>query len=312
MEKRKLGASDLEVSVIGFGAWAAGKAGWGDANDRELEGAVRRAHELGVNFFDTAPVYGFGESERLIGRALKPIRDEVVIATKFGLVWNEQGLRNDLTAANARREVEESLRRLGIEAIDLYQVHWPDPTGETPIEETLGTLAELVREGKIKRIGVSNFSASQLEEALLVAPVVALQSPYNLLQRQVERSELPYAAERGVGFIAYSPLAQGLLTGKFGPGTRLPADDVRSQLNPLFQPEAFADALDRVDRLKRIAADYGKTPAQLALAWLLDQPGVTTAIAGAKTAAQAEENAGGAGWRLQSIDAERLGEIFAS
>ncbi|WP_019006935.1 aldo/keto reductase [Cohnella laeviribosi] len=249
MEKRKLGSSGLEVSVIGFGAWAAGKVGWGRVTESELEEAIIRAYEEGVNFFDTAPVYGFGESERLLGRVLKPFRKQVIIATKFGLVWDANGIHNDVSAAGARREVDESLKRLGTDYIDLYQVHWPDPTGKVPIAETIGALKDLVQEGKIRHIGVSNFSVEQLREAQAIAPIVSLQSPYNLLQRKAER-------------------------------------------------------------LKEIAAKYGKTPGQVALRWLAANPAVTSIIAGAKTAAQVEENVGGVGWDIDDPDLRTLDAAF--
>lgn len=311
METRKLGSSELHASVIGFGAWAAGKAGWGNVDERELDRAIWEAYESGVNFFDTAPVYGFGESERVLGRVLKPVRDKVILATKFGLVWDDRGLRNDVTRANVFREIDDSLQRLGTDYIDLYQVHWPDPEGRTPIAETIGALSELVKAGKIRYIGVSNFTVGQLTEAQAEATIVSLQSPYNLLQRQVETSELPYAAANGVGFIPYSPLAQGLLTGKFSRHSALPPDDVRKQLNPLFSEGRYEQALTRVEKLKEIAAKYGKTPAQTALGWLASKPAVTTIIAGAKTVAQIRENLGGTGWRLADEDVRLLDAWFA-
>jgi aryl-alcohol dehydrogenase-like predicted oxidoreductase len=313
MEKRRLGESDIHASVIGFGAWAAGRVGWGHVDEREQELAIQEAYENGVNFFDTAPVYGFGESERVLGRALKPVRDRVYIATKFGLVWDDKGIRNDVSRANILREIDESLKRLGTDYIDLYQVHWPDPEGRTPLAETIGTLAELVKAGKIRYIGVSNFSVNQLEEAKAIAPVVSLQSRYNLLQREVEGAELAYAAESGIGFIPYSPLAQGLLTGKFTKDSVIPEDDVRKWLNnPLFAPGAFEQALAKVGKLKAVAAKYGKTSGQTALNWLAAKPGVTTIIAGAKTREQVRENVGGAGWKLGEADIAALDEAFAA
>ncbi|WP_276356511.1 aldo/keto reductase [Cohnella caldifontis] len=310
METRKLGGSQLHASVIGFGAWAAGKAGWGDPDERELERAIWEAYDNGVNFFDTAPVYGFGESERVLGRVLKPVRDQVFLATKFGLVWDETGIRNNVARANIFREIEESLRRLDTEYIDLYQVHWPDPEDRTPIAETIGALNDLVKAGKIRYIGVSNFSVSQLAQAQATAPVVSLQSPYNLLQRKVEDAELPYTHANGIGFIPYSPLAQGLLTGKFTRDSAIPADDVRKQLNPLFAPDSYAQALLKVEKLKEVANKYGKTPAQTALNWLAAKPGITTIIAGAKTSAQVRENLGGVGWRLDDEDVNLLNTWF--
>lgn len=310
METRKLGNSGLQSSIIGFGAWAAGKAGWGDVDEKEQERAIAAAVDSGVNFFDTAPVYGFGESEKVLGKVLKPLRDKVIVATKFGLTWDNGAIRNDLSRGNLLREIDLSLQRLDVDYIDLYQVHWPDPQGRTPFEETFGTLNELVQAGKIRYIGVSNFSVGQIEEARAIAPIVSLQSPYSLLQRGVERSDLPYVRQQGIGFIPYSPLAQGLLTGKYGLQSGLGPDDVRTQLNPLFAEGAYEAALVKVETLKRIAAKYGKTPGQTALSWLASNPAVTTIIAGAKSVSQVQENVGGTGWQLDAIDKKALETAF--
>ncbi|USB33715.1 aldo/keto reductase [Paenibacillus sp. YPG26] len=311
METRRLGKSDLHTSVIGFGAWAAGKAGWGDVSDNQIERAIHRAHELGVNFFDTAPVYGFGESEQIVGRTLKPIRDKVILATKFGLTWDDAGsIRNDVSRENIVREVEDSLRRLQTDYIDLYQVHWPDPSGATPFEETFDTLNQLAQQGKIRYIGVSNFSVEQLTKAAAISPVVSLQSLYNILQRDVEQGPLPYAAEKGIGFIPYSPLAQGLLTGKFNPGNKPKEDDVRSVLNPLFGEAEYELNLTKVQKLSEIAGRYGKPLGQLAINWLLANPAVSSVIAGAKTAEQVEENAGAAQWKITAEDVEEINQLL--
>ncbi len=312
MEKRRLGTSDLQASVIGFGAWAAGRAGWGNVSGQEVEAAIRRAFELGVNFFDTAPVYGFGESEKVVGRVLKDVREQVIIATKFGLVWDAQGkIQNDLSRANILREVDESLKRLDTDYIDLYQVHWPDPLNRTPLRETIETLAELVEAKKIRYIGVSNFSVEQIQEAQQYARIVSLQSPYNLLQRGVEKRELKYVKDQNIGFIPYSPLAQGLLTGKFSADSRIPADDVRAVLNPLFQKEHFAKSLEKVNQLKEIASKYDKPLSQVAINWLLANPAVTTVIAGAKTPQQVEENVAASTWKLNEEDVQKIDAIFS-
>ncbi|MNH81796.1 General stress protein 69 [compost metagenome] len=311
METRKLGNSDLHTSVIGFGAWAAGKAGWGEVSDTQIEQAIHRAHELGVNFFDTAPVYGFGESEQILGRTLRPIRDKVILATKFGLAWDDTGsIRNDVSRGSIVREVEDSLRRLQTDYIDLYQVHWPDPSGTTSFEETFDTLNRLVEQGKIRYIGVSNFSREQLTKAVTLSAVVSLQSLYNILQRDVEQGPLPYAAEQGIGFIPYSPLAQGLLTGKFNPGNKPKQDDVRSALNPLFREGDYELNLTKVQKLSEIAERYGKPLGQLAINWLLANPAVSSVIAGAKTVEQVEENTGAAQWKIAAEDVEEINRLF--
>lgn len=311
MEKRKLGTSDLYPSVIGFGAWAAGKAGWGAVNDDEVEAAIGRALDLGINFFDTAPVYGFGHSERVLGKVLKPVRDKVIIATKFGLVWNEAGQHSiDVTKKNIVREVEESLRRLNTDYIDLYQVHWPDPTGKTPVEETFEVLNQLVVAGKIRSIGVSNFNVQHLVAAQTVSTIVSLQSPYNLFQRDIEHAALPYAKQQQIGIIPYSPLAQGLLTGKFNYITRLPESDVRAQLNPLFSEKQFVKNLVIVETFACMARALEKPLNQVAINWLLYRKEITSVIAGAKTVKQVEENAATFRWSLSREDYEQIGRLF--
>lgn len=311
MEKKRLGSSDLELSVIGYGGWAAGREGWGDVQENEIIQSIERAVDLGINFFDTAPVYGAGESERLLGQALKPVREQVIIATKFGLAQDQQGrLSINLTRSNVLREVEDSLRRLNTDYIDLYQVHWPDPKGAVPVEETFNTLSELVAAGKIRHIGVSNFTVHQLVAAQSVAPIVSLQAPYNLFQRQVEYAELPYSEQRQVGFIPYSPLAQGLLTGKFKAHSLLPETDIRRKLNPLYKRGQFESNVLKVELLSGISWSLGKPLNQIALNWLLYNKAVTSVITGAKNAAQVEENAAAAKWKLNREDYEQISRLF--
>jgi aryl-alcohol dehydrogenase-like predicted oxidoreductase len=310
MEKRRLGNSNLMASVIGFGAWAAGKAGWGNVDEREIMEAIQTAYDHGVNFFDTAPFYGFGESERILGKTLKPVRDKVIIATKFGLVWNEKGdFVKDVSRKNILREIDQSLKNLNTDYIDLYQVHWPDD--QTPIEETMETLNELVEKGKIRYIGVSNFSVEQMEEARKYANVVSLQSLYNLLQRDVEKAEYPYTEKNEMGFIPYSPLAQGLLTGKFNTQITLPPDDVRRQFNPLFQEGRFEENLKKVEKIRTVAERYNKPTAQVAVNWLLAKPAVTTVITGAKNKEQILQNIASSEWKLTREDVARLDNLTA-
>ncbi|MBA4550105.1 aldo/keto reductase [Thermoactinomyces intermedius] len=310
MEKRRLGNSNLMASVIGFGAWAAGKAGWGNVDEQEIMEAIQTAYDHGVNFFDTAPFYGFGESERILGKALKPVRDKVIIATKFGLVWNEKGdFVKDASRKNILREIDQSLKNLNTDYIDLYQVHWPDD--QTPIEETMETLNELVEKGKVRYIGVSNFSVEQMEEARKYANVVSLQSLYNLLQRDVEKAEYPYTEKNGMGFIPYSPLAQGLLTGKFTPPITLSSNDVRRQFNPLFQEGRFEENLKKVEKIRTVAERYNKPTAQVAVNWLLAKPAVTTVITGAKNKEQIMQNIASSEWKLTGEDVARLDKLTA-
>lgn len=305
MEKRRLGDSELFPSVIGFGAWAAVKTGWGDVDERAIVEAIQTAYDLGVNFFDTAPFYGYGESERILGKTLKPVRDKVIIATKFGIVWDDKGgFVMDVSRKNILREIDESLKNLGTDYIDLYQVHWPDH--KTPIQETMETLNELVQSGKIRYIGVSNFSVEQMEEARKYAHVVSLQSQYNLLQRGVEQAEYPYVERVGMGFIPYSPLAQGLLTGKFTKETKIPEDDVRRQFNPLFKDGEFEANVEKAEKIRTIADRYGKPMAQVAVNWLLAKPAVATVITGAKNKEQVIQNVAAAEWKLLPEDVAAL------
>ncbi|MFC7440992.1 aldo/keto reductase [Laceyella putida] len=308
MKKRRLGNSELNVSVIGFGAWAAGKSGWGNVGEQDIVEAIRAAVDHGVNFFDTAPFYGYGESERILGKTLKPVRDKVIIATKFGIVWDSKGdFAFDVSRKNILHEIDESLKNLGTDYIDLYQVHWPD--NKTPIQETMETLNELVQSGKIRYIGVSNFSVEQMEEARKYANVVSLQSQYNLLQRGVEKAEYPYTERVGMGFIPYSPLAQGLLTGKFNKDTKLPENDVRRQFNPLFEEGEFEANLEKVENIRTVADRYNKPMAQVAVNWLMAKPAVTTVITGAKNKEQVIQNVAAAEWKLASEDIVALDKM---
>lgn len=270
-------------SRLAFGAWAAGGVGWGEVDDRESIAALRFAIESGMTTVDTAPIYGFGHSEVVVGRALKGFRDRVTLVTKAGLVWDDQrNVRTDDSRATLLREVEDSLRRLDVDAIDLYLVHWPD--GRTPLEETLAALREIQRSGKVRWIGVSNFGASQLRQLAALGGVDAVQLQYNMLQREAEEEILPLCREQGWPVMAYSPLAQGLLARRFPRDLALGPDDVRRH-NPLFAPEAYARALDFVDGL---LATPGGTLPERALGWVLRQPPVATAICGARTPAQVE------------------------
>ncbi|OME83036.1 aldo/keto reductase [Paenibacillus sp. FSL A5-0031] len=311
MDKRKLGNSELYPSIIGFGAWAAGKAGWGEVDDNEIEAVIRRAYEQGITFYDTAPSYGLGHSEKVLGKVLQPVREHVIIATKAGLIWNDQGQFSiNVSKANIIREVEESLRRLNTDYIDLYQVHFPDPSGKTPIEETFETLNQLVVEGKIRNIGVSNFNVQQLVAAQSVSNIVSLQLPYNLFQRDVEHAALPYAKQQKIGFIPYSPLAQGLLTGKFNYLTRLPKTDVRAQLNPLFSDKQFIKNIVIIETFTGIARAIEKPLSQVAINWLVYKQEITSVIAGAKTVKQLEENTAATKWRLSREDYEQISRLF--
>ncbi len=311
MERRKLGNTELQVSPIVLGTWVTGGWAWGGAEDKESVRAILRALELGINFIDTAPVYGFGHSESVIGQALKEWgRDgNTVIATKCGLDWDEkQNIQRNCSAERIRFEVDESLKRLGVDRIDLYQLHWPDT--KTPFQESMEALMKLRDEGKIRYIGLSNFSKDQIAECLSAGEVHSLQPPYNLFERGAEKDLLPFCLEQNIGTLGYGGLCRGLLTGKFSGDETFPKGDLRRG-DPKFKPDRFKQYVKAVNALKEIAAGYGKTVGQFALRWALQQPGLTTIIAGARTTAQVEDNAGVAGWEISRDDLQKVESILS-
>lgn len=312
MESRALGRTSLTPSVIGLGTWVMGGWLWGGAEDRDSIAAIHRAIELGVTLIDTAPIYGHGRAETLVGRAVQESRqrERLIIATKFGLDWNQERTRiwRDSSPARIRAEVEASLRRLRTDYIDLYQVHWPDRA--VPFERTMEALAELRNLGTIRFIGVSNFDVPELQRCLAVAPVHVLQPPYNLFERGIESALLPFCRERGIGTLVYSPLCRGLLTGKYSGRETFPAGDVRA-MDPKFKAPRFEQYAACVEKLKRVAARHGKSVAQLAVRWCLDRPGVSVALCGARRPTHIEETALAAGWSLPAADIEEIEAIVA-
>jgi aryl-alcohol dehydrogenase-like predicted oxidoreductase len=310
MEYRKLGKSDLNPSCLALGTWAfGGGSWWGRQKNQDSVETLYRALELGINFIDTAPVYGRGLSEEIIGKALKRknLREKVIIATKVGLVWKGRNIFSDLSRKSILKEFEDSLRRLKIEWIDLYQVHWPDPL--TPIQETAETMCDLYQKGKIKAIGVSNFSVEQMEEFMKYSPLHCLQPPYNMFKREIEAEILPFCQEQAMGVIVYSPLHSGILTGKFFFGEKIPSDKARST-NPDLKKEYFQINKEFMIKLKEIASAYGKTLSQLALNWVISKPGITSAIVGARKASQIEENVGAVDWKLSKEDLEKIERLL--
>jgi len=295
MQKRKLGNSDLMITQIGYGAWAIGGAGWqfgwGPQDDADSIKAILRALELGVNWIDTAAVYGLGHSEEIVAKALtewKGARPSVF--TKCGLRWNAQGrVSGSLAAASIRQECEDSLRRLRVEAIDLYQIHWPPENNGPELEQGWSTLAALQLEGKVRWIGVSNFDVEQLKRAQAIGPVTSLQPPYSLVRRAVEADILPFCREQGIGVIVYAPMSSGLLTGAMTRerAAQLPVDDWRRN-NPEFNEPRLSRNLELVERLRSVGKRHGRTPGEVAIAWTLRHPAVTAAIVGARSAKQAE------------------------
>jgi aryl-alcohol dehydrogenase-like predicted oxidoreductase len=313
MKTTILGRSGLQVSRIAFGAWQLG-GDWGRFDEAVAITAIRRARELGVNFFDTAQAYGFGASERLLGTALRSElnhhRDELVIATKGGLRMTEMGLVRDASPRSLRDGVDASLTALGVDHIDLYQVHWPHP--KVPAAETAGALRELVAEGKIGHVGVSNYSAVQMAEFGATLPVETVQPPYHLFRRRdIEHDVLPYARAHDVGVLVYGPLAHGLLTGTMTEDTAFDRDDWRAT-SPMFSGEGFRHNLAAVRALEKFAVEQGVTVSQLAIAWTLANPAVHVAIVGARRADHVQDSLAAADLALSRRDLVEIDRIMAA
>jgi aryl-alcohol dehydrogenase-like predicted oxidoreductase len=314
MNTKQLGNSDLFITPIGFGAWAIGGSGWefawGTQDDSDSVSAIWEALEAGINWIDTAAVYGLGHSEEVVARALEWMKDRPYVFTKCSMVWDgHREIGHRLKADSIRRECEASLRRLRVETIDLYQVHWPDP--DEDIEEGWATLATLKKEGKVRHIGVSNFNVAQMKLAQAIAPITSLQPPYSLLHREIEDEILPFAAREKIGVIAYSPMASGLLTGAM---TReriahLPADDWRKR-HPDFQEPRLSRNLKLVRLLSVIGKHHGRTPAEVAVAWVLQNPAVTGAIAGARRPGQVPGVVGASEFHLSARELAEIDAFF--
>ncbi|MGA8647634.1 MAG: aldo/keto reductase [Candidatus Sulfotelmatobacter sp.] len=318
MQTRNLGKSDLHITSVGYGAWAVGGSGWqfawGSQDDNDSIAAIHRALELGVNWIDTAAVYGLGHSEEVVARTLKSwTGPRPYIFTKCGLRWDAQGnVQKVLSADSIRREVEDSLRRLSIDVIDLYQIHWPPDPDSPALEEGWSTMADLKREGKVRWIGVSNFNVQQLRRAKAVAPVISLQPPYSLVHREIEDEILPYCLREGIGVIVYSPMASGLLTGAMtrDRAAKLPKDDWR-RTNPDFTEPNLSRNLELVERLREIAKRHNRSIGEVAIAWTLHNPAVTGAIVGARNAHQAEGVMRAGDLRLNDKEVNEIEDFLA-
>ncbi len=312
METRRFGKTGMQITPIGFGSWAIGggawEFAWGPQDDEASVAAIHRALDLGINWIDTAAVYGLGHSEEIVARALHGLHQRPYVFTKCSMIWDDQrNVAHNLTRDSLRRELEASLRRLRVEVIDLYQIHWPNPDAE--IEEGWSALADFQREGKVRHIGVSNFDVAQLQRAQAIASVETLQPPYSLLKREVEPAILPYAQQHEIGVIVYSPMYSGLLTGAITTDrvARMPDDDWRKR-DPNFQPPRLAANLALVERLRAIGQRHGRSPGEVAIAWTLHNPAVTAAIVGGRSPEQVAGVIGAGDFRLTDAEAQEIAQ----
>ena len=319
MEYRILGKTDVKVTPIAFGAWAIGGAMWGGAEKRDAIDAIQKSVDQGITTIDTAPVYGFGQSEELVGQAIMGKRDRVQILTKYGLRWDEkagqyyfslqdeEGKNIDIYRYAGKesviRECENSLRRLGTDYIDLYQIHWADPT--TPMEETMEAVNLLLEQGKIRAAGVCNYRADLLNQAMKWAPVCSDQVPYSMVQRNIEKELVPFCLEHQTSILAYSPLQRGLLTGKFSPDHKFRVGDTRAESSH-FKKENIRKTNAFLEAIKPIADAKGATLAQLVIRWTLEQPGITVALVGARDARQVADNLGALNLKLSKEDIAQI------
>jgi aryl-alcohol dehydrogenase-like predicted oxidoreductase len=316
VEKRKLGYTDLHFTTIGLGTFAIGgpwEWGWGPQDDDDSIVTIQRALDLGINWIDAAPAYGLGHAEEIVGRAIKGRRDEVIVATKVGQAWDDPSERktiNRIKAWSVRQEIEDSLRRLDVDVIDLYQVHWPIP--DEDIEEAWTEIAKIAEEGKVRYAGVSNFNVEQMERVMSIHPIASLQPPYNMLERDIEEAILPFCLENNIGVVGYGPMAAGLLTGKFTPEkiAALPPGDWRHKRGDYQEPELSVN-LGFVNKLKPIAERHDCSLAQLAVAWTLHHPAMTSSIVGARRPEQIEETVKAADVKLSKEDMDEIDGLLA-
>jgi myo-inositol catabolism protein IolS len=316
MEHRPFGQTGLDVSAIGYGCWEIG-GGYGDIEEVEFRSAVARSLDLGINCFDTAEGYGMGASERALGAALGARRDEAIVVTKFGMNYKDKPNLRDSSRERVIASIDKSLKNLGTDYVDVYLVHWPDR--ETPFEETMLALDEIVRAGKVRFVGLSNFTPEEIAACMAVRRVDVVQYGWNMFDRRMQREILPYCEKNGIGFMAYGSLAFGLLTGTFTEDHDFGGTDWRARqgnmgsikmFGALFGPEKFKDNVRAVEELKGIAARYGKSLPQLALRWAISHPAVSTALVGCRNIAEVEDNAGAIGWSISAGDLAEIDAIF--
>ena len=312
MKSRQFGNTDMAITPIGFGSWAIGGSewayGWGAQDDGDAIAAIERAVERGVNWIDTAAIYGLGHSEELVAKALAGMKERPYIFTKCSMVWNEsRQISGSLKPESIRRECEASLKRLQVDSIDLYQVHWPNPDAD--LEEGWQEMARLQEEGLVRHIGVSNFTVAQMRRVAAIAPIASLQPPYSMLRPAIEQEILPYCMEQNIGVIVYSPMLSGMLTGAMSVERvkNFPPDDWRRG-NKEFQEPRLSANLELVELLKRIGSPHGRSAGEVAIAWTLRHPAVTGAIVGGRNAAQVEGIVGAGEFRLTEEEIGSIGE----
>lgn len=316
MNKRTLGKTGVHLTAIGMGTYALGGSnweyGWGSQNDRDSINTIHHAFDLGINWIDVAPAYGLGHAESVVGKVLVERTEDIFVATKCGLTWVDGSpqINNNLKAAHIKWEVEQSLKRLQVEVIDLYQIHWPKP--DEYLEEAWGAIADLIKAGKVRFAGASNFNLDQMRRVQAIHPIASLQPPYSMIQRSFENGLLEYCVEHEIGVIVYSPMESGLLTGKVTREwlAQLPDNDWRKSARSFVEPEISAN-LELVERLRPVAERNSKSVAQLAIAWALRHPGVTAAIVGARRPAQIEETYTAANWTLSAADINEIEQLLA-
>ncbi len=324
MELRQLGSSDVKITSITLGAWAIGGWMWGGQDEADAIAAIDASIDCGITSIDTAAIYGYGASETIVGKAVAAKRDQVQLLTKFGLRWDstegklsfkwadtpgglERSIYNNARADSIIYECEQSLKRLRTDYIDVYQCHWPDPT--TPVEESMSAIDKLLKDGKIRAAGVSNFTAEEIEAACTVVALASNQPPYSMINRYIESDVLAYCCEHNISTIAYSPLQRGLLTGKVTMDRKFPQTDHRST-NAFFKPENRQKVLGLLEQLRPIADAHDATLAQLVINWTIHRPGITAALVGARNAQQAKENADAAGFELTTAETSTINEIL--
>ncbi len=311
LEYINIEGTNLVSSRIALGTWAIGGWMWGGTDEKESIRTIHSALDLGINLIDTAPIYGFGRSEELVGDALQHRRREsIIVATKVGIDWTHGKIERNSTRQRILKEFEDSLRRLRTDYIDIYQVHWPDPL--VPIEETAGTLRELYEQGKIRAIGVSNHSPEEMARFRSIAPLHTIQPPYNLFEREIERVVLPYARKRGIATLTYGALCRGLLSGAMSAHRQFAKDDMRKTTDPKFQPPHFAEYINAANKLDAFAREnFGKRVIHLAVRWLLDQPGVGITLWGARHPEQLAPVKEVIGWSLRKSDFAAIDAILS-